>query len=259
MEDTRLLEKVYGNFASFRKRVEHSKILRQLNLLKLVRPSLRMVLAETSLEFAPLGASRFHGAPDLPPDIAWPQHLQFVAQINLAEFPSVDRHFPSEGWLYFFANLTHPEELLGESSHNAVRVFHWSGDAARLSRVTPPTGLEPTDFRVARCQFHPELMLPDIDEDQFDDDEMAEAYYDIRGDLRTVEHPTLHRLLGYAESIHPDDPIEHDSRRLLLQLDSDPHTTGWEWCDHGRLYFTLMPEDFSRQHFSNCQVQMQFH
>jgi uncharacterized protein YwqG len=55
----------------------------------------------------PVGASRFGGVRDLPPDLAWPeadgQKLQFLAQLDFTQLPRWDGDpLPADGWLYHF-------------------------------------------------------------------------------------------------------------------------------------------------------------
>lgn len=57
------------------------------------------------------GASRWGGAPDVPPDFEWPYRgrfpLGFLAQINLADLlPDAENPFPPRGLLLFFADMT---------------------------------------------------------------------------------------------------------------------------------------------------------
>jgi hypothetical protein len=75
----------------------------------------------------PLGASKYKGLPQLPPEMEWPRGQYFLVQLNLAELHPFDIHdaFPATGMLYVFFDVG------GE-----VTVTHYDGPLDVL-RTTP--------------------------------------------------------------------------------------------------------------------------
>jgi hypothetical protein len=90
--------------------------------------------AARRLDNLPMGASRFGGVPDLPPDLAWPvfrgRKLPFLAQIDLSALPK--SVLPPDGWLFAFG-LCHDD-------HNPtpIRLLHYRGPRAELVRAPRP-------------------------------------------------------------------------------------------------------------------------
>jgi hypothetical protein len=92
---------------------------------------------------APLGASRYGGAPDLPATASWPRRagdgraLVFLMQVDLAAVPPVAGGvLPARGWLYAFV----------EDHDGACRVLHHDGPAAALRRTPAPPWPEWVDW-----------------------------------------------------------------------------------------------------------------
>src|SRR5438067_2599438 len=77
-------------------------------ILRLARPAIVVKSRRAAEAKLPLGASRFGGGPDLPPDAGWPtlgeDPLAFLAQFNLAELSAslVCRELPASGLLSVF-------------------------------------------------------------------------------------------------------------------------------------------------------------
>jgi hypothetical protein len=77
-------------------------------LTALARPAIRVATTPLRWRFDQpiVGSSLLGGQPDLPPGIAWPGSLSFIAQINLLQTVGYDaeRLLPQQGLLYFFYN-----------------------------------------------------------------------------------------------------------------------------------------------------------
>jgi hypothetical protein len=90
------------------------------------------------MDSVPVGASRFGGVPDLPPDLPWPvfkgRKLPFLAQIDLSALPK--NVLPAEGWLYVFG--------LCDDEHvpTPIQVIHYRGSQAELVRASRPAERE---------------------------------------------------------------------------------------------------------------------
>src|SRR5574341_1891507 len=77
-------------------------------LTALARPAIRAQTTTLRWRFdqPAAGSSRLGGQPDLPPEIAWPVGLSFIAQVNLLQTVGhdIERLLPQQGLLYFFYN-----------------------------------------------------------------------------------------------------------------------------------------------------------
>jgi hypothetical protein len=88
------------------------------------------------LERLAIGATRFGGLPDLPPNFPWPQRndrkIPFVTQIDLADLPRWEGSpLPAEGWLYYFA-------LYGPGYEGVSLLHYHAGPRAALVRAPLP-------------------------------------------------------------------------------------------------------------------------
>ncbi len=131
------------------KRVEAEQLIRQHaperlqeQLISLLRPAIALSATRTEDAQIPLGASKFGGAPDVPPDFEWPvwngKPLGFLAQINLEEVEpfDVENQLPKSGLLSFFYDFQ--EWPFGELKTKAVGAcFIWLPvQSVRKSRKT---------------------------------------------------------------------------------------------------------------------------
>lgn len=123
-------------------------------LRRIAMPTVAMIeldIADTSIT----GQSRVGGGPDLPVELEWPRdddglHLNFLAQINLADLPDHPETVPETGLISFFtgtdytawrvlftpadATLTPrslPEDAM-DTAISASRMFTWDSDLKRL-------------------------------------------------------------------------------------------------------------------------------
>ena len=131
-------------------------------LRRIAMPTLTLIEAGES-DRALLGRSRVGGGPDLPKGVEWPRdrsgfHLNFLAQIELADLPDRCEDLPSSGLLSFFSgtDLTDGTVFFTPSGKSLVyhelpedaedisiaglRMVRWDGDAGRLVPETTEDG-----------------------------------------------------------------------------------------------------------------------
>lgn len=195
----------------------------------------------------PPGQTRLGGAPDLPPDLPWPEVdgalLTFVAQFALAELAgcAAARELPGHGLLSFFYAPIPPDGVRG----HPVRVLHFT-DLDALARRPVPPGVERlsahdidlADERQYPCidsYFFYESLLPEARvlevhrrRQQGEGGELVPfnplAYFIAEaGELDDPERP-YHRLLGHPASIQGDPYLD-------VEIDTRPQ--GWDGWDDG--------------------------
>ena len=168
---------------------------------------LRLCAVEDGEE-VPVGASKFGGRPDLPPDYAWPRcedgFLEFIGQINLSELPDVPHALPTSGLLSLFADSEGPFPC----------ALNWFDLGLVEPRPQPPEEEMPDpgawdvdpDSSLLITEFVPSVSLARmgqfeglIDEDE--EDEFYDRFGELMEDLRTLDDGTTNptsRLLGHA-------------------------------------------------------------
>ncbi|MEZ4454810.1 MAG: YwqG family protein [Nannocystaceae bacterium] len=190
----------------------------------------------------PVGETRFGGAPDLPPDLAWPEEdgepLTFVAQFDLAELAPhrAARELPSSGLLSFF----YAPIPAGDRRDHPVRVLHFAAGAA-LSRRAAPDDVE--SLAAHKIALDDEVLYPAIESSFFYEallpqDQVLAAYQ--AGDREILPYRPLARFI-YGASQRGDD--QRPYHRLLGHPDAiqgDPYLDieialrpqGWDgWRD----------------------------
>lgn len=189
--------------------------------LRLARPALRLELVETVDKKLSVGTSKFHGIPDTPADMEWPQWdssaysglRSFAAQINLADLQRsvVARELPSAGLLSFWWGMKHSPK-----SHYACRVFHFLDTSELVRRNLPREVYNNGQYNPSSITFTETLTLPDVADSSANyDPNLGDDVYDACTEL----HPQYFEnyIFGYARTIHFDVP-ERKGERLLLQL-----------------------------------------
>ncbi len=255
-------------------------------ILRLARPAVRIATEPSAESRIPVGASRFGGAPDMPPGREWPawkgRRLAFLAQINLADlkvFPCCSV-LPPSGLLQFFYDLEQSTWGFDPKDRGS-----W---AVRWEKATD--GLERRKVDVAhpaaRVAFSPATTLPEPDSPEFErlglDRAQVRAWEEAIGEAESGSTPR-HQLLGHAEPVQGDMHLEcqlasngistGDSSayrnprasalvsgasdwRLLLQLDSDEHCE-MMWGDLGRLYFWITERALASRAFEETWMVLQ--
>lgn len=202
-------------------RLRANKLTRMVDaVLTLAQPAIRLDLTRVDDEAElPLGASKVGGAPDLPPDTAWPttsagQLLPFIAQIRLADVAPFDPEgdLPHTGLLSFFYAMNDADgEYRIDDDSTAWQVIWTPPDDASLTRLAPPQALrDALDSYYAACSvaFSRRLTLPGtesyaIQQLGFTNDERI-GYVNITtgADVGYLAEMDL-RLLGYPYELEP--------------------------------------------------------
>lgn len=155
-----------------------------------------------------LGASKFGGMPDFPPDFEWPtwrgRALTFLAQFDLTEVAvhDVEHVLPSSGMLYFFYDFEREPWGLEPTDRGGWRVAYWDGDKKALAPISySPDVHQSALMPLRRLVFSQGLTLNDegdivrqysLDEDEW---EQFESICDST-------HPVQHQLIGNPLIIH---------------------------------------------------------
>lgn len=262
-----------------------------LELMALVRPSIRLRPRIMREQNAPGGGSRIGGEPDLPPAARWPVRdgvpQSFIAQIDLVHTHPLDREgvLPDDGLLSFFYD-----------SKQGVWGFD-PGDAGAWSVEYAPAGVElvrrrfpdelPREASFAPLELELTLEstpapweLSEVAALGLSDSERF-AYADATEP--DTEEGVIHRLLGHPDPIQGDMQLEcqlvshglycgdnsgyRDPRaerlgagavdwRLLLQIDSDDDA-GMMWGDGGRLYFWIHKDALAARRWAETHLVLQ--
>lgn len=230
-----------------------------------------------------LWKSRLGGIPYLPLNVDYPKSkltnrpLQFLAQINFSELPTI-QNFPSKGILQFYLDMTSMglgvDESLDQVQFNH-RVLYFpevieddtqlqkSEDLKVLSEIDEneiefwmtPSQLKFNlmdqyitffDYRFAPLLFDREQVA--ISDDY---DDLMYAYVNYQQPYtEQFQIEGGHRIGGYPNFLHSTDHrIEFAIKDyiLLLQLDTD---VGLEWGDSGIAHWFIHPEDLVNNNFS---------
>lgn len=166
-----------------------------------------------------LGATRFGGQPDVPPDFVWPTYegespfddeikdrsLTFLAQFNCEELAQYDiEHLlPDHGLISFFYETDTQCWGFDPKDKGCARVY-WFEDISALSAANFPADME-EDFKfpMVKIKLAPKTSYPswaDFNEvfpDEEDDDAFNDAWEELTGD-DTEERS---QLLGWPDVI----------------------------------------------------------
>lgn len=230
-----------------------------------------------------LWQSRLGGRPYLPLNVEYPKSkltnrpLQFLAQINLSEIPSIE-DFPEKGILQFYLDMSSMDLGVDESldqiqfNHRVLYFPDVIKDDSQLQKSEDLMALseideDETELWVAQSQLKFNLMeqyitffdyrfaplLFDRDQvatsDDYDDLVYAyETYQQAYTEQFQVEGG--HRLGGYPNFLHSIDhrtEFDIEDHILLMQLDTDE---GLEWGDSGIAHWFIHPNDLKNKDFS---------
>lgn len=221
----------------------------------------------------PLGASRFGGLPDLPPDFAWPaadgRKLQFLAQLDLADLPRwAGSPLPADGWLYHFG--------LYENEHDWVTVVrHHAGPRSALVRQPLPP---PGEIWMDRIEWPAYELLPLAGRlgATIDGTRAAKAV----GEDPFMFASDLSLAVAEADAQDPPPAGHRDVGWMLGEIDGTDGTTAdmagslglpgddWinllairsrgtmQWGDSGTLYALVRRLDLARGDFSAVEIGM---
>lgn len=238
------------------------------------RKGIIRILMDKENSSVPVGASKFGGFPDLPPEIPYPtmsgytgnwgdrkeryekSAMQLVAQINLAELAEYDKDdlLPHTGILYFFWSgeiaPIHSKnrfyEGIADDPDNADihKVIWYNGDLSALKRTEPPLPYYAKYFTEA-FQEAPIRFCSDtdyrcmgyvLDTERFD--ELAELAPDYDIDYLSCNSD---KLFGYPTGGNCPSVDEHT--HLLLQYD---YSVGCLW----NLFWLISDDALKRRDFS---------
>ncbi len=228
-----------------------------------VRPAVRMHSYLVEVGDLHLGASRMGGAPDLPPDMPWPEiggrPIEFMTQIDLAEaaraFPLPG--MPTVGWLVIFCDFARLYER-SSLDEDYWRILYFEAERSALCRTQHPG--EPADwFNLCELRLEREDCVPDLTAIE---DDLVHDEWTVRNELNervnsAEDHYPVHRLGGYPMLIQTF-PNQYKGWEFLLQIDSDEEP-GWMWGDQGRLYFWIRPKDLKRRLFEKSRSADEFY
>ncbi len=261
----------------------------------LTKPALK--LSKTDGQYLPVGASRFGGLPDLPPDFSWwrsqDQPLSFLAQLNCADLQSfpVAQVLPQAGLLSFFYDVINQP---------------WGGDRGDRDgfavMYTPPTTAlvpaeMPTDAAIDQGWLLPTfgitfteiLSIPHYEAPELDllqlDDTTRNHYFDLVANwlANMFEGEPCHQLFGYPQNIQgdvrlecvlaqqgfyeqPPTPIDISEIEAATQASLDWHLClqidsdddlQVMWGDMGILYVCLRSLDLQAQCFDQAWTILQ--
>lgn len=263
----------------------------------LVLPSIRLEAEPAEMDNLNLGASRFGGVPDMPPETQWPEAagrpMSFLAQIRLRDLRRFEEAagLTPDGWLCFFYDNVEQRWGFDPNDRDHWRVLYFDAPLDTLERRPAPNVGEEVEAPFASCRLTPtiEYMLPHVDvvqgtlEMEFDDAEI-EDYEKLFARVNGDAGATRHRMFGFPEQIQGDMRLEcqlvsnglycgdstgyEDPRAaelepgmfewlLLLQIDTDEDGPGWMWGDSGRLYFWIREEDLAAGRFEKTWCVLQ--
>lgn len=233
-------------------------------LLTLAKPSIEYKTPKAAEKTLKVGASKFGGRPDLPPDLDWPTHdgdgvsfhgLAFLGQFNLAELRAspVARELPATGVLSAFCLYR------GDGDDwfpdGTWRLFYFP-DVSKLERREPPDELNAEGrFPSCRVEYAETLTVPKWDSpwakelEALGIGEYGGSFSDTYFELAPGSH-----ILGHPSPIQNDFLGTKTVRHLLTIGPNDK--TGWEFGDGGALYFILDEKDLKAGAFDKVRMDM---
>ena len=239
-------------------------------------PAIALTATRKGDDAIAVGASKFGGAPDVPPGFAWPQWnetpLCFIAQINLDEIApfDIEQKLPTTGLLLFFYALNQEDETpWGEADQvGGWRVFYSDGTSKRAivpDQAKVEYGLATATISAAIfCSIPTDTFWIDYeDEEQTLSDEEDEQWEELQDQF---ELPPL-TMLGHPQIIQHDARMEaaqYTKRgattdwHLLLQMDTDDEID-WMWGDAGAMFYLMHRDDLSNREWDKCWLVAQCH
>ena len=188
-------------------------------LESLGRNSIQLKIARK--ETYKLGATRFGGKPDVPPDFVWPTYegesydhvvkdrpLTFLAQFNCEELAQFDKEhlLPDHGLLSFFYETDTQCWGYDPEDKGCARVY-WFEDLSALSAADFPADME-EDFKFpmvkirmeSKCSYPSWQDFSEMFPDEKDDDAFNDALDELTGE--DPENPDdRSQLLGWPDVI----------------------------------------------------------
>jgi uncharacterized protein (TIGR02996 family) len=225
-------------------------------ILRLARPGLAFRSTRAADAKLPVGASKFGGGPDLPPDAEWPvlheEPLAFVAQFNLAHLSAslACRELPDSGLLSVFCAWDPDGANCDFSEKGSWRLLYFP-EASKLARRLPPLN----SFRPCRLTFAETVTLPDQNspwkrELGLGRDEDAWMAYQ----MGVAECDLEHRLLGYPPPVQSAAHLKKTVRHLMtIESDDNP---SWAWGERAALHFTIGEDHLKARRFDRARLEV---
>lgn len=259
-----------------------------------LRNAITITATATDEATLPIGASKFGGCPDLPPEMTWPHYngtpMALIAQINFAETYPFDREnrLPNTGILYLFYEAESEPWGYDPEHKNAFFVHYFTGDIRTLERRAKPSHLpEVSDFDAAALHFSQDDNIPSINDNLMQDVELSDEQEIAYGNWLDSQPSLSSKLLGHADILQNEMTVEcqfvthgiycgdnSDIERrdeqelaahiaaardwvLLLQIDSEEGDCGMMWSDSGRLYLWIHKDDLAACRFDKSWLILQ--
>lgn len=112
-------------------------------ILATSKPAIQLTLTRVDEGTIPVGASKFGGSPDVPPDFVYPdwqeRPLVFIGQLRLSDVHEydVENLLPPSGYLHFFYDsVEQPWGMYGQ--RDGWRVYYTADEATPLARLPHP-------------------------------------------------------------------------------------------------------------------------
>ncbi|MCW1928691.1 YwqG family protein [Bhargavaea beijingensis] len=236
----------------------------------LAKPGFALAKEDAAGTLAP-GASKFGGAPDLPPDMEPPSKdgkpLTLIAQLNLSDAALAGnaRPLPASGVLSFFYDTEEQPWGGEEGDRSGWKVLYFEDPADLERREVPEEVMLPEFAASFRAQ---ETLDTDAVFDMDFDDETGETIFElleegaphhrVLGHPFAVQNPVFTEVAHYCGGVADWDEAEKAAEDyvLLLQMDSDDDLDA-VWGDLGMLYFCIRKDDLAEKRFDRTQMVMQ--
>lgn len=223
----------------------------------------------------PLGASRFGGLPDLPPDVTWPDRdgvpMEFVAQIKLDELPPLEDGLPASGTLWFFYNSQWQTSDWAPGEPVCAVIYSERTD---LVRTPAPSVMYKSEYMdepypapwvhgLASLAFSTYDAVPG-GVSPYVTGGLQEIWQDFHSEHWAAISPgtgdgtyDANALLGYVDAQDYVDAHQHGTEdRLLLKVDSDD-AAEFQWGDCDALFFLIPRAALRARDFSQVRLYSQ--
>ena len=254
-------------------------------LESLGRNSIQLKIARK--ETYKLGATRFGGKPDVPPDFVWPTYegesydhvvkdrpLTFLAQFNCAELAQFDKEhlLPDHGLLSFFYETDTQCWGYDPKDQGCARVY-WFEDMSALSAADFPADME-EDFKfpMVKIKMDSKYSYPSWEELTGEDSEDPDDRSQLLGWPDVIQNSMFDECDLVSQGYYLGDgwlniPKEvrqraeetaRDRWMLLFQLDTvEQGDFELMFGDCGHIYFYITKEDLAARRFDRIWLVLQ--
>lgn len=237
------------------KLVENSELSHHLNFFKHhIRPAIDIIRLPID---SPLGGSRLGGNPDLPIDMAWPEHTygpyRFIGQINFAEVPN-NVLLPKTGLLSLFFAEDPQDNIFWQDPNYVIGIYTPAG-IPLITKSTPDTFPHHPHKSIA-ISFALTWDIP-FDEYQVKDwpftkeEDDTFIYSEL---LRDSLHQSPSYLLGYPSHCSLCyDPTPDGNFISLINLPSY-NDLNWCWHDGDCLMVFIDKDELAKGNFTTLKA-----